>query len=103
MMILKEKIDSLGTPGQNISYENSLISDKILEMEKNIPTKSSSSVYDTHKAIANLFKELQNAKLKLEKLEESEILIAKYKLDFENCEKKLTETERELFIARRIN
>lgn len=103
MMILKEKIDSLGAPGQNISYENSLISDKILELEKNIPPKSSSYVYDTHKAIANLFKEFQNAKLKLNKFEDSEMTIAQYKLAIENCEKELTQTERELYIARRIN
>lgn len=103
MMILKEMIDTLGTPGQNISYENSLISAKIVELEKNIPTKSSSPVYDTHMAIAKLFVELQNAKLKMNTLEDSEMTIAEYKLAYENCKNALTQTERDLYIARRIN
>lgn len=103
MMVLKEKIDSLGSPGQNISYENSLISAKIVELEKNIPPKSSSYVYDTHMAIMKLLVELQNAKLKLNSLEDSEMTIAEYKLAYENCKKDLTQAERELYIARRLN
>lgn len=103
MMALKENIDSLGTPGQNISYENSLISARIVELEKNIPPQSSSYVYDTHMAIAKLLVELQNAKLKMNTLEDSEMTIAEYKLAYENCKKDLTQTERDLYIARKIN
>lgn len=103
MMILKEMIDSIGTPGQNLSYENSRISAKIVELEKSIPPKSSSHIYDMHIAITKLYVELQGAKINLIALKDSKNAIAKYQLDYENCKKDLTQLERELYIARKLN
>ena len=103
MIVLHQMIDSLGMPGQNTSYENSRISAKIVELQKNIPPKSSTHVYDMHMAITQLYVELQNAKNRLNGLEQSETLITEYEMDLEKCKAELTQTKRELYIARRIN
>ncbi|WP_019668323.1 type VI secretion system TssO [Eudoraea adriatica] len=101
MQILKGMIDSLKVPGQNTSYQNTLISTKIVDLEKNVPPKSSSHVYDMHMAIIQLYIELQTATDKLQSLRDAEGTIAEYKEFYENCRDDLIEAERELYIARR--
>ena len=103
MIVLQQMIDSLGIPGQNSSYENQRISAKIVELEKNIPPKSSTHIYDMHMAITKLYVELQSAKNKLNGLQQSETLITEYEMDLEKCKEELTQTKRELYIARRLN
>ena len=101
MRILKEMIDSLDVPGQNMSYQNSLISTQIVDLQKNIPPKGSSHVYDMHMAIIQLYVELQTATDKLHSLRDAEGTIAEYKEAYENCKEDLIEADRELYIARR--
>ena len=101
MQSLKQMIDSLDVPGQNTSYQNSLISTQIVDLQKNIPPKGSSHIYDMHMAIIQLYVELQTATDKLNSLQDAEGTIADYKEAFENCKKDLVQAERELYIARR--
>lgn len=103
MQILKQMIDSLDVPGQNTSYKNSLISTQIVDLQKNIPPKGPSHIYEMHMAIIELYVELQTATDKLNSLKDAEITIANYKEAYENCSNDLTQIERELYIARRTN
>ena len=101
MQILKEMIDSLDVPGQNMSYQNSMISNQLVDLQEDIPPKGSSHVYDMHMAIIQLYVELQTATDKVNSLRDAEGTIAEYKEAFENCKKDLVQAERELYIARR--
>ena len=103
MKDLKVMIDSLDIPGQNMSYQNSLISTEIVDLQKNIPPKGSSHIYDMHMGIIQLYVELQTAKDKLHSLQDAEGIIEEYKEALERCQSDLKQSERELYIQRRSN
>lgn len=97
---VKNLIDSLDTRGQNVSYQNSLISQELVELQKRIPTQDSTYRYDMYTNIVRLQVELQETKNKLRKLEGSETKIKDYETALEKCRQELKTTERELYIAR---
>ncbi|WP_289040540.1 type VI secretion system TssO [uncultured Zobellia sp.] len=101
MQSLKRMIDSLDLPGQNASYQNSLISAKIVELQNEIPVKDSTYLYDMHMSIVQLYVELQTAKDKVNELRDAEGTIKEYKEELEICRTDLKHVERELSIERR--
>ena len=101
MQHLKGMIDSLDIPGQNKSYQNSLINREIVDLQKKIPAKDSTYRYDMHMGIIQLYAELQAAKDKLHGLEDAENTIQEYKTELETTRADLKEVRRELTIARR--
>ena len=103
MTSLKGMIDSLEVPGQNISYQNSLIGSKIVEMQKSIPTSDSTHLYDLHTDILQLYVELQETKDRLRSLTNAEKTIEDYKIALDRCSADLKQAERDLFIARGSN
>lgn len=98
---LKVLIDSMDIEGQNISYQNSLISGKIVELQKMIPSKDSTYLYEMHMDVIQLYVELQTAKEKLLGLKDAETTIEEYKVAMNECGEDLKQMERELFIERR--
>ena len=103
MIATKLMIDSLDAPGANIKYLNSLISDKLVVLQKSIPTKDSTHLFDLHNSIVETYVELQETKDKLLELRDAESTIAEYEKALENCRADLKSTERELYIERRSN
>ncbi|MUH34704.1 hypothetical protein D9O36_02515 [Zobellia amurskyensis] len=101
MQGLKRMIDSLDLPGQNASYQNSLISAEIVNLQNEIPVKDSTYLYDMHMSIVQLYVELQTAKGKLNELRDAEGTIKEYKSELEACREDLKHVERELSIERR--
>ncbi|MDB2606704.1 type VI secretion system transmembrane protein TssO [Zobellia sp.] len=101
MQGLKRMIDSLDIPGQNTSYQNSLISAQIVELQNGIPVKDSTYLYDMHMSIVQLYVELQTAKDKLHDLKDAEETIKEYKTALESSNEELKEVRRELSIERR--
>lgn len=100
METVKNLIDSLDVPGQNSSYQNSLISTKLVELQKAIPTKDSTYRYDMYMSIVKLHAELQESKSELKSLKEAKTRIEEYKTALDKCKADLKQTERDLFIAR---
>ncbi len=101
MTSIKRMIDSLDVPGQNISYQNSLVSKKLVDMQGQIPTKDSTYRYDMYTHIINLYVELQETKDKLRDLKDAESTIEEYKDALDNCKQDYKEIQRDLDIARR--
>lgn len=98
---LKGLIDSMDIEGQNISYQSSLITDKIVDLQKKIPSKDSTYLYDMHMDITQLYLELRATKENLIELKDAEKTIAEYKTALKECQEDLKQLERELFIERR--
>lgn len=103
MKATKKMIDSLDAPGANIKYLNSLVSDKLVELQKTIPTRDSTHLFDFHNSIIETYVELQETKDKLLELRDAESTIEEYKEALETCRQDLKSIERELFIERRSN
>ncbi|WP_149274975.1 type VI secretion system TssO [Pareuzebyella sediminis] len=101
MKSAKGLIDSMDIEGQNVSYQNSLISAKIVDLQNMIPTKEMSDTYDMYMDVVQLYVELQMAKDKLYDLKDAEQTIAEYKVALEGCREDLKEVRRELAIERR--
>ena len=98
---LKGLIDSMDIEGQNRPYQNSLISARIVDLQKDIPAKDSTYLYDMHMEVIQLYVELQTAKDKLLQLKDAETTIKEYKSALDGCKEDLKQMERELFIERR--
>lgn len=100
MKILRNMIDSLDIPGQNISFQKSLINSRLVDLQKTIPTKDSTYRYDMYTGIVKIYSDFVESKDKLRDLKEAESTIAEYKDELESCRKNLTESERNLYAAR---
>lgn len=103
MKSINVMLDSLDIPGQNLSYQNSLISAKLVELKKSIPTKDSTFKYDMYSNIINLFVELQDLKSEILAMGDSKNTIEEYKAALDRCRADLKQTERDLYIARGAN
>lgn len=101
MVDIKSMIDSLDVPGQNISYQNSLISDKLVDLQGKIPTKDSRINYNLYKGIVTSLVDLQESKTKLKGLHDAENTIEEYKTALDGCKDDYEEIKRDLDIARR--
>ncbi|MDC1161814.1 type VI secretion system TssO [Tenacibaculum sp.] len=100
MTRVKRMIDSLDVPGQNISYQNSLISSKLVEMQKIIPRKDSTFKYDMYSGVVGLYVEIQKNKNRLRELKDAESIIEEYKEALEKSKTEYKQLERDLMIAR---
>jgi len=103
MKSIKGMIDSLDVPGQNVSFQTSLINTKLVDLQKGIPTKDSTYKYDMYTSIVELYAELQNAKDELRSLTDAKSTIEEYKDVLDKCREDLKQAERDLFIARNSN
>ncbi len=101
MSRVKNMIDSLDVPGQNFSYQNSLISDNLVDLQELIPTSDNNINYDLYKKIVTTLIELQESKKRLKGLGDAENTIQDYKTALEKCKEDYKEVERDLDIARR--
>lgn len=103
MKSIKGMIDSLDVPGQNISYQSTLINKKLVDLQKSVPTKDSTYRYDMYMNILDLYVELQSAKEELRSLVDAKSTIEEYKDALDKCREELKQAERDLFIARSSN
>ncbi|GEQ86175.1 hypothetical protein ULMS_16830 [Patiriisocius marinistellae] len=95
---VKAMIDSLDVPGAQIDYESKMISSKLVDMQKSLPTKDSTYLYDMHSSIVDMYLELIANKQKLRSLSDAENTIEEYKDAYEKCSQDLKQAERELRI-----
>ncbi len=100
MIEVKSMLDSLDVPGQNVSYQNSLISDRLVDLQEIIPTKGSTINYDMYSNIVKMCVEFQDAKGELLSLDDAKSTIQEYKTALDRCQDNLTQAKRDLFIAR---
>jgi len=100
MRKVKKMIDSLSVPGSNFSYQKVQISEKLVDLQKAIPTKDSTYRYDMYSDIIKLYIELQNSKTELHGLVDVKSTIAEYKDALDKCRENLKQSERDLYIAR---
>ncbi len=100
MRKVKNMIDSLSVPGSNFSYQKMQISEKLVDLQKAIPTKDSTYRYDMYSDIIKLFIELQSSKTELHNLIDVKSTIAEYKDALDKCREDLKQSERDLYIAR---
>ena len=99
MKEVKGLIDSLDVPGQNTNFLKSQINDKLVVLQKTIPTQDDATdLYDMHSAIVNLYVDLTSAKDKLHSLRDAEATIDEYKNAYDECSRELKAAERELRI-----
>jgi hypothetical protein len=98
MQDVKSLIDSLDVPGQNTNFLKSQINDKLVDLQKTIPTRDSTYLYEMHSSIVNLYVELAAAKDKLHELKDAEGTIEEYREAYEDCSRELKAAERELRI-----
>lgn len=98
---VKNMLDSLDVPGQNVSYLNQLIGKDLAEMQKSIPRKDSTYKYDMYTNVVDLYVQIQDMKNKLHKLKDAESTIEEYKVTLDKCEQDFKQLERDLIIARR--
>ncbi|MCF6350819.1 MAG: type VI secretion system transmembrane protein TssO [Flavobacteriaceae bacterium] len=101
MKLVKNRLDSIDVPGKNVSYEDNLISTKLVALQESIPTDDNTYKYDMYITVVNLYLELQSVKKRLRKLKEAESDIEKYEEALEECRNDLKLLERELQIALR--
>ncbi|OED39487.1 hypothetical protein AB834_00225 [PVC group bacterium (ex Bugula neritina AB1)] len=94
MLEIKSLIDSLDIPGQNLSYINSMINSKIVDLQKSIPTEDSTYRYDMYSNIVNSYVDIQAMKSKLKEYDEIDKRMAEYK-------EELTRVREELNLANR--
>lgn len=100
MRNLKNLIDSLDVPGQNLPLQNSTISNKLVEMKNSIPTQDSTHLYDMHMSIVDLFADLQVIKGNNIDLRDAESIIEDLEEDLKECKRELKEAERNLRLTR---
>lgn len=98
MQEVKAMIDSLDVPGANVVFGSSQISDKLVEMQKSLPTKDSTYLYDMHMSIVDTYVELMDNKQRLRSLRDAEGEIEQYKVALKDCNTYLKQAERELRI-----
>ncbi|WP_346882947.1 type VI secretion system TssO [uncultured Algibacter sp.] len=97
---VKSMIDSLDVPGQNIDFQNSLISKKLAALQGKIPTKDSKINFDLYNNIINMYVELQVTKDKLRDLKGAESKIKEYKEALDKCKDDYQQAQRDLQVAR---
>lgn len=103
MKSIRGMIDSLDIKGANLSYQNSLISARLVDLQKTIPTRDSTYRYDMYSNIISTYAELQDAKIDLNKLKDSKSTIEEYKIALDKSRDELKQCERDLYIARGSN
>jgi len=100
MISSKKMLDSFNTPGQNRLYLNSLLSSKLVDLQRSIPRKDATYRYEMYTTIIETLVNLQDSKNELKSLSESKKLIKEYRTELERTRQELKETKRDLDILR---
>ncbi|WP_452226435.1 type VI secretion system transmembrane protein TssO [Lacinutrix cladophorae] len=103
MKSIRNMIDSLGINGTNMAYQNNLISAKLVDLQKTIPTKDSTYRYDMYTNIITVYAELLEGKMQLHQLKDSKATIDEYKIALDKVKADFKQCERDLYIARGSN
>lgn len=98
---IRSLIDSLDRPGQNVQYFNALINDKIVDLQKVIPVKDSTSYYNMYVNYVQSFVDIQELKTKLKKLENAEQRLQQYAQEIDRLSSDLDNKERFIQSLRR--
>lgn len=93
-------IDSLGVPGQNIPFTNTLIHRKLADLQSSIPKKDSTYLYDMYTDIVQALADLQVTKNDLIQLENVKKRIDEYEEVLNETRSELERTKRDLDILR---
>ncbi len=98
---IKSLIDSLDTPGQNIQYFNALINSKIVELQKSIPDKDSTSNYGMYVNAIQSYVDIQELKTKLKGYDGLDVKLKEYRKELDRITTKYDECQRYLSSLRR--
>jgi GTP1/Obg family GTP-binding protein len=96
----KAMIDSLDIPGQNVSFMNTLIGQKLGDLQSNIPSKDSTYRYKMYSSIINTLVDLQAAKKELHDLSDAKSLIEEYRAALDKARSDLEQSKRDLDVVR---
>ncbi|MFD0862852.1 type VI secretion system TssO [Sungkyunkwania multivorans] len=96
MVDIKELIDSLDVPGQNIAYLNTVINSKIVDLQKSIPQKDSTYRYKMYNNIIDSYIDIQGYKEELRNYEDTDKIISQYKEELDRTRQELNEAMRAL-------
>lgn len=98
--VIKNMLDSLDIPGQNVSFLGSELNSKLLRMQESIPRKDSTYRHDMYTNVVKAFLQVKETKAELYSRKNDKKSIEECKIKLEKTEQKLKETERDLQILR---
>ncbi|AXT60417.1 hypothetical protein D1816_08655 [Aquimarina sp. AD10] len=98
--VIKNMLDSLDIPGQNVSFLGSQLNGKLSRMQESIPRKDSTYRYDMYTNVVKAFLKIKETKEELYSRKNDKKNIEECKIQLEKTEQKLKETERDLQILR---
>lgn len=104
MLEVNKLFDSLDVPSSNKKFVNSLISNKLVELQAKIPSKDSTKRYDMYINVVRLNLDLLNSKERLYELRDAESTIEEYDTALEKCKDDYKQIQREIDAMRlRLN
>ncbi|WP_298479586.1 type VI secretion system TssO [uncultured Maribacter sp.] len=93
-------LDSLDLKGQNISYLNDLISQKLVGIQGSLPAKDSTFKYTMYKNILDILVDYQKSKKELNALSDAKNQIEEFQTELEKTQQELEQAKRDLDILR---
>ena len=100
---VKSLIDTMDTEGVSREYIDQLISNELAYMRMDYASKDSSFLVDMYNNVIVTYLELKVAKIQLQDLEDAKSDIDGYVETIDMLKTKLSETERELSICRKLS
>ncbi len=94
-------IDSLDTPGINLQYFNALINDKIVDLQKSIPARDSTSNYELYVNSVQSYVDIQELKTKLKNFDDTDRKLLEYAEEVERLGAELDKKDRFIKTLRR--
>ena len=95
---IKDLIDSLDIPGQNLSYMNQLLNSKIVDVQKTIPVEDTTYTYDMYNNVINSYLEIKEHKTQLLEYSDADKRLKEYKKEVDRLKEELRETQKSLDI-----
>ncbi len=93
-------LDSLDLKGQNLSYLNDLIGQKLVKIQSGLPAKDSTFRYKMYKNILDILVDYQKSKKELNALSDAQTQIKDYQIELEKTQQELEQAKRDLDILR---
>ncbi|QWX84232.1 hypothetical protein H0I23_00855 [Cellulophaga sp. HaHaR_3_176] len=95
-------LDSLDLKGQNISYLNDLISQKLVRIQSSLPAKDSTFRYKMYKDVLDVMVDYQKSKKELDQLTDAKTQIEEYQTEVDRLQEELDQAKRDLDILRNM-
>ena len=93
---VRSLIDSLDVPGQNLPHINSLITSKIVDIQKSLPKEDSTYRYEMYTNMVQTYVDIQQMKGKLLQYEDIDKTLEEYKEEIDRLRDELNQANRNL-------